>query len=357
MKIKNLVSTITIAIFLGGLSLWCILGRTPEYSESERRVLAKFPELTGERVLNGEFTAEFEEYAVDRFPARDFWRGVKAYVRTGLFLQKDNNDIFVADKHISKLEYPMNQNMADHAIEIFEKVNGKYLHDNKVYLAVIPDKNRFLAKENGYLSIDYDYFSNYMKEKMEFAEYIEIADLLEMDDYYYTDTHWRQDKIVDVAERIASSMGADVSQEYLVNQLEVPFYGVYAGQSALVCKPDTINYLSSEVTNRVVVEGAKDVYDMEKAKGKDPYEMFLSGNQPIVTIKDNQNDSGKRLIMFRDSFGSSIAPLLTKGYSEIVLIDLRYVSSDMVGQFVDFEHADVLFLYSTLLLNHSLAMK
>ena len=166
MKIKNIVTTVLTAVFFFGLSLWSIFGKTPEYSESERRVLAKFPEVTKENILSGQFATEFEEYAVDRFPERDVWRSIKAYARTGLFLQKDNNDIFTVDNHISKLEYPMNPEMADYAIKIFAKVKEKYLEDNKIYFAVIPDKNRYLAEENGYLSIDYDAFSKYMKDRM-----------------------------------------------------------------------------------------------------------------------------------------------------------------------------------------------
>ncbi len=142
-----------------------------------------------------------------------------------------------------------------------------------------------------------------------------------------------------------------------MEKLDVPFNGVYVGQSALICMPDTISYLTNDVLERVEVEGAKAVYDMDKAKGKDSYEMFLSGNQPIITMRDTENTEGKRLILFRDSFGSSIAPLLMSGYSEIVLVDLRYISSDMLGEYVDFENADVLFLYSTLMLNNSLGMK
>ena len=357
MKTKNIITVVTISAFFLIISLWSFLGNTPEYSESERRVLASFPEITMEHIMNGKFAKEFEEYSVDRFPKRDAWRRIKAYVRTGLFLQKDNNDIFTVNQHISKLEYPMNPEMADHAIELFTKVKETYLDENKVYLTVIPDKNRYLAEENGYLSIDYELFSQYIREGMNFAEYIEIADLLEADDYYYTDTHWRQDALIDVAERIATAMGTDISQEYYTNRLDSPFHGVYVGQSALSCEPDTITYLTSEVIDRVLTEGAESVYDMSKASGRDPYEMFLSGNQPIVTIKDKENHRGKRLIIFRDSFGSSIAPLFTKGYAEIILIDLRYISSDMLGQFVDFENADVLFLYSTMLLNNSLSMQ
>lgn len=357
MKKKNFVIVTLAAAFILGFFLWNIFGKTPDYSDAERRTLAKFPSVTLENVLSGKFAKDFETYATERFPMRDLWRRVKAYTRTGVFAQKDNHDIYEAEGHIAKLEYPMNIDMLDHAAQLFSKIHQQYLQENDVYFVVIPDKNRYLAEENGYLSMDYDAFSAYMKESMDFVKYIEIADLLEAEDYYYTDSHWRQEKLVDVAQRIADAMGTDVSQEYEEQKIETPFNGVYMGQSALVHEPDTLTYLTSDILDQVTVDGAKAVYDMEKANGRDPYEMFLSGNQAVVTMKNEKDTSGRRLIIFRDSFGSSIAPLFMKGYSEIVLIDLRHISSDLLGEFVDFEGADVMFLYSTLLLNHSLSMK
>jgi len=357
MKKKNYLTVFLIAGFFLGISVWNAFGEKADYSESERRVLAKFPEVTVENVLSGKFSTEFEEYAVDAFPMRDAWRSVKAYVKTGLLAQKDNNGIYTADGHLSKLEYPLNEKMLEHAIQVFTNVKDKYLKDNKMYFAMVPDKNRYLAEENGYLSLDYDALEEYMKQGMDFATYIEISDLLSADDYYQTDTHWRQEALPDVAERIADEMGAELTKHYEVEKLDIPFNGVYVGQSALICKPDTISYLTNDVLERVELDGAKAVYDMDKAKDKDAYEMFLSGNQPIITMRDPESGEGKRLILFRDSFGSSIAPLLMSGYSEIVLVDLRYISSDMLGEYVDFENADVLFLYSTLMLNNSLGMK
>ena len=96
---------------------------------------------------------------------------------------------------------------------------------------------------------------------------------------------------------------------------------------------------------------------MEKAQGKDPYEMFLSGPKSLMTIENPGAAAGKRLIIFRDSFGSSVAPLLIEGYGEITLVDIRYLSSDMLGNFIDFDNSDVLFLYSTLVLNNSVTLK
>ena len=73
-------------------------------------------------------------------------------------------------------------------------------------MAVVPDKGYYLAEANGYLSMDYEQFFVNMQEKMPYAEYIELTDLLEADDYYYTDSHWRQEKIVDVAEYLKEAM-------------------------------------------------------------------------------------------------------------------------------------------------------
>ncbi len=357
MRNHNKIIIFLVMGFMFTLFLWNLMGTSPEYSVSERRVLASFPEISLEDIMSGEFAEQFEKYATDRFPARDTWRSIKAYTQTKIFRQKDNNDIYTANGHVSKLEYPMNIEMMNHSIQLFTKVKNKYLGSNPIYFAIIPDKNRYLAPPNDYLSLDYDAFTQYMKEHMEFAEYIEIADLLEANDYYSTDTHWRQERITDVAERIAAKMGTDISQTYHANMLEEPLYGVYVGQSALKCKPDTITYLTNDTIDNAVVDGDMAVYDMKKAVSKDPYEMFLSGNQPIVKIINKESNGDKRLIMFRDSFGSSIAPLFIKGYSEIVLIDLRYISSEVLDEYVEFENADVLFLYSTLLLNNSLSMK
>ena len=81
--------------------------------------------------------------------------------------------------------------------------------------------------------------------------------------------------------------------------------------------------------------------------------MFLSGPLSLVTIENPKCISGKELIIFRDSFASSIAPLLAEGYTKITLADIRYLRSDFLDRFIAFKDQDVLFLYSTLVLNNS----
>ena len=61
--------------------------------------------------------------------------------------------------------------------------------------------------------------------------------------------------------------------------------------------------------------------------------------------------------MFRDSFGSSLVPLLAEGYARITLVDIRYIASERLGTWLTFSDQDVLFLYSTPVLNNSETLK
>ena len=76
--------------------------------------------------------------------------------------------------------------------------------------------------------------------------------------------------------------------------------------------------------------------------------------KPILEIENKYSKNNNELYIFRDSFGSSIAPLLASEYSKITLIDLRYVSSTLLEKYLNpKENSDVLFMYNTLILNDS----
>lgn len=348
---------LSMAVVFFGLSILCWAKSEEEYSIKERRTLKQMPELTAESVLSGKFMSEFEEYALDQFPFRDQLLALQQMAAT----TTDQNGLYLADGHIGSMEYPMNEESLEKAADLFKKIQDEFLRDSQVYLSIIPDKNCFLAEENGYLSMDYEALYQKLQEDTGF-DYIDIAGLLELTDYYCTDGHWRQDKLVDVASMLADEMGTEISGEYDVNILDQPFYGAYYGQYASNLPADEIRYLTNDVIKQYKVydyqnDKETQVYDMEKAYGKDAYEMFVSGPLSLVTIENPACSNGKELVLFRDSFGSSIAPLLAEGYEKVTLVDIRYISSSRVCQMIDFEGADVLFLYSTLVLNHAETMK
>ena len=197
-KIKNfLVAGLAIAFVLG-FFVWSIFLPDAEISKTERRKLAKFPKISAESVSSGTFMKDFESYSLDHFPLRDSFRTLKALTSFYAMGQKDNNDYYCYDGYLVKMEYPMNKDSVSYATSRFQFIYDTFLKDKdmKIYTSLIPDKNSLVPKDAGYLSINFEAFADTLREQMEYAEYIDIFPLLELSDYYATDTHWRQEKIV-----------------------------------------------------------------------------------------------------------------------------------------------------------------
>ena len=352
------------------LTLWALLAAlnwfspAKEMSDAERRPLAQFPEVSLESVTGGKFMSVFTDYSLDQFPLRDSFRQIKSLFHYYILGQKDNNGIYLAGGSAVKQEYPLNRNSLAHALERFEHIYKRYLQDADVYMAIVPDKGYYLAEEASQLAMDYKAMFDAFQQGMPWASHIDLTGTLSGADYYRTDTHWRQESLLEAAQALCEAMGAATpnGEDYTVTALDQPFYGVYYGQAALPMAPDTISLLESELLNNCTVydyETGKtgSVYDLAKLEGKDLYEVFLSGSRSLLTVENPQATTDRELILFRDSFGSAIAPLLVQGYAKITLVDIRYIQPDLLERFVSFADKDVLFLYSTLVLNNSETIK
>ena len=363
-KIKNIVTVLLAAVFLFGFSAWSLLLPDAKESTSERRYLAQFPAVSKDSILSGKFMTGFEDWSLDQFPLRDNFRTLKAFTAFYLLRQKDNNDIYVVGGQAAKLDYPMHADSLDYATSRFAWIYENLLKDadTRVWMSIVPDKNYFLAEANGYPFMDYAAFIAALREKMPYADYVDILDALTIDDYYTTDAHWRQEKLSAVAEKLADALGITIDKDYSSVTSDVPFYGVYYGQSALPLAPDTLCYLENDILRGCTVydyetDTQLPVYDLAAAEGNDAYALFLSGSKSLLTITNPHAKTGRELIVFRDSFASSLAPLLAEGYAKITLIDIRYIAPARLGKWVDFSGKDVLFLYSTPVLNSSETIK
>lgn len=356
-----LIPAMVIVMFL---LLFMIL---PEKTESvaERRSLQKFPVLSVSSMIDGSFMEEFEVYGMDHFPGRELFRKGKAAFCYYVLGQRAHHDIYLFNKSEIKIEADYDESSVAYATERFSYIYEKYLKDTqaKVYVSVIPDKHYFVTDTSGYPKMDYEKLFFDVEEQMPYASFIPIADTLKLSDYYLTDSHWKQECITPVAKRLLAGMGAageEISYDRVLATDD--YYGVYYGQAALFSAADEIYYLTNDVIANSIVkdyETGKEipVYDLEKLSGKDPYEMFLCGSRSFLEIQNPQAENGKELVLFRDSFGSSIAPLLLNGYEKITLIDIRYISPAMLSNFMNFDDQDVLFLYNTSVLNHSITIK
>lgn len=362
-KFKNILTVALTAVLVLTLTFSSILLPDKEYSESERRLLADFPSITLSTIKNGSFASGFEKYSLDNFVFRDFFRTLKAKTVLSLFNERDNNGIYSAGEHLSKLDYKTNISSVEHAASRFSFVTETYFKESpNIYVSVIPDKNLFLAKENGYPDLDYRLLCETLTKKFAKAEFIDITDTLSADSFYFTDTHWRQEKLQDTASRLLWKMNATSFDAFEAVDTNTEFRGVYYGQSSLNPPPEALYYLENETINNLYVYDFEDnkeipVYDLDAANGRDPYEMFLGGAKSVITVTNESAATSRELVLFRDSFSSSLAPLLSSGYKKITLIDIRYISPSSIKSFIPEGECDVLFLYSTAVLNSSETIK
>jgi len=369
---RDIIKTIPIALLFGGLTLSGLFLPQKEYSDTERRPLAKLPSFSADSFLSGDYAEDFETYSLDQFPLRDYFRSLKSYTTLYALGQKQVNDLYVYDGYIVKSTQRMHDSMIANAAERFNSIYRQYMADTDthVYLSIIPDKNFFLADDAGQLSMDYPALVENLTQATPDMEYIDIFPTLDITDYYYTDTHWKQESLLPTADAMLTAMLKDEykirlsAEQYSEYRMDTPFYGVYYGQLGLPISADTLYYLSTPTLEHCIVTNydtgapaVADMYDLSKKNSKDPYELFLCGASALVTIDNPNASTDKELIIFRDSFGSSITPLLVDNYAKITLVDIRYMHSGMLGNFITFDDQDVLFLYSTLVLNSSTSFK
>lgn len=383
---KNKVYIVGIVAFLlvwFGLTGAAWFGEAEAISMTERRELAQAPKLNWETITAKDeldssgnvkvphsFKSLFEDYVLDQFPLRDRFRQVKAIFSNYVMQQMDDNNYYIANGYAAELVYPMDETRLNLNIKILNEVIEKNLGKNKIYSAVVPDKGYFLAEKNGYLSLDYNkMFETIQTGLSEKVQHIDLTDVLSIQDYYRTDTHWRQENIVPVAQKLAEAMGTKVQAEadYTKEAVENPFYGVYYGFAALPMDPETMYLMQSQAlanctvsfgayTDGKVVWNPAQFYDMSKASSNDLYDIFFSGNQAMIQIVNPKSSGGRELVVFGDSFARSLVPLLAQGYRKITVIDLRLTRYNTLEQVMQFTpRQDVLFLYSTLSFNKSIA--
>ncbi|MBR5022865.1 MAG: hypothetical protein IKY18_06665 [Oscillospiraceae bacterium] len=358
------IGVITVIFLWVALTAFAWFAPSKDMSQSERRPLKQFPEISVEDVLKGSFMEKFEGYALDQFPLRDNFRTLKSLFSYKLLGKIDNNGIYIADGYAAKLEYPLNAASVNNALKKFDYIYTTYLQntDCKIYSVVIPDKGYYLAPPKGYPTMDYSQLFNQMAKGMPWAKQVDITGSLSVTDYYRTDTHWRQEKLLDTANILCDAMGIFRPEGYTPTLVSQEFRGVYYGQAALPMGEEEIYVMENPALADCRVynyETGKycSIYDLEKLSGNDPYDVYLSGAQALLRIENPNAKTERELVIFRDSFGSALAPLLLQDYKTVTLVDIRYVSSQLLSNFLTFQNQDVLFAYSTLILNNSATLK
>ena len=279
--------------------------------------------------------------------------------------QRDTDGVYVYNGYAAATDAPWDEKSLELAAHRFQHLIDTYFSDDgyRFYLSVVPDKAQLTQPPEGYTPADAAETTDWLAARLP-VQTVDIASLLTLEDYYRTDPHWRQETLLPVAQRLAEAMGTALPEdrEETLCTLVGEFHGSYWGKTAETLTADTLSYLTDSVLESCTVydyetDSTGGVYDFAAAQSA-PYDLFLGGSKSLLHIENPGAENDRTLIVFRDSFGSSLIPLLAEGYGTVYAVDIRYLASDLLGRLVDFpDEADVLFLYSATVLHNSVTLK
>lgn len=236
--------------------------------------------------------------------------------------------------------------------------NSLFTAGNRVFWAVVPDKSWYAA-DSGYPVLDHAALMERLSPQLPNMTAVPLEDALDLPSYYRTDRHWRQEELKPVVDALGAAMGFSVDWESFTANGSAGFLGDYSRR--LSAEPETLYWLTSPATGAAEVENMQEpgqtaVYDTARLETDVPYDLFLSGATPFEVIR-NPGAPSRELVVFRDSYASSLVPLLCSEYSTITLIDLRYMFSRLLPEYITFTNQDVLFLYSDWVVNTSAMLR
>lgn len=172
--------------------------------------------------------------------------------------------------------------------------------------------------------------------------------------YFRTDHHWTDRGAYYAYTAFCDAAGIeypalDEYTEKVKENYVGSLYG-YTGDVTLKNSPDTFYYYLPPAKYSAYAWRPSDLAPIgptsvfhEYASGSNMYGMFIGGDNMLVKITSDSG-TGRKLAIFKESYGNALAPYFVNGFDEIYVIDLRYFKKNAVQYLKDMGVTDVLFV-------------
>ncbi len=361
-KIPKLISCICFFAVLIVLPIITVLSPKESFSEMENRNLESVPKLTADNVKSRKYMNSLETYISDHFIGRISWIQTKTTLDIISGKRERNNIYILKDRLVEKLAEPdyslIDKSIA--AINTFSEGN-----DVHIYVMIVPTSEDIYSDQLPYNAegvsqkdiIDYAY-KNFSDSITPINVYSNLMEQKDSYIYYRTDHHWTSYGAYLAYSSAGKKMGyTPLSLDsYDIEHASADFYGTFFSKTLYdKIKPDTLDiyhclngYDISEVSVTKEFGAEPEVHDSmyfrEFLDVKDKYSTFFGTNQPMVTVKSKS--TGEKLLVIKDSYAHSFVPFLTQHYSEITMLDLRYIQTSYKDVINISDYDQVLFLYN-----------
>lgn len=328
-------------------------------SDTENRPLQHKPAFRMSALMQGNYQRELETYLSDQFPLRSTWVKIHANFEHQIG-RNEINGIFIGKENMLFQESVVPGNTLIQQKQDALNAFAKKHQDLTISMLLAPNKATILeeylpgsiASQN-----QQRYMQKFLKGLKDPIHVVDVSSSLKKHKneyiYYRSDHHWTSKGAYQAFEAWKQAMLPDEKRlsydYYTVND---SFYGTLANTSGYYRgKADHVEICTSKDDPRYTVKYASlkkastSLFDQRKAAGSNPYEVFLSGNQPLIDISTTTENT-KHLLILKDSYANSFIPYLLPYYSKITVVDPRYYYEDLEQLIQDREISDVLFLYN-----------
>ena len=371
---ENRIKTATALLLAGMVMLLAVLFIAmdkKEFSENENRYLAEFPSVSLEKIKSGEYMSGLESYLADHFPFRDFFMGVKTKAEMSAGKREINGIYIAKDGYlIEEYEKPENTERIGKILGSFAKeLEGQEVD---VRLMLVPTA----------VCIYEEKLPEYapVRDQMETAEIIYgISGIKPVDCskdllaykakgelYYKTDHHWTTLGAYAGYTAYCREKGMDaVSLEEMTAQTAAEdFRGtVYSKAGDYGREGDPITIYTNPADKLTVEymdtgETTESLYNLEYAEEQDKYSLLVDNLPSLIEITNENADSGRELVLIKDSYANSMVPFLVRHYKKIYVFDTRYYKQG-VSEFIKEQPGvtDVLLLYNMNTLDSDLGIR
>ncbi len=342
-----------ITIFL--LSVFNIVAKDRDFSKKENRVLAGNPVITFSSIKDGTFMKKFESYLSDQFAFRDFYMNIRSISELALG-NRESNGVYYGK---NKMLFEKTVNFGEYDTKNREAISGfldRHSDLNK-YMMIVPNSGWVMKEElpkNAPINdqeAQIKEWESYFGDKIQF---INLCDTMKSHKdeyiYYHTDHHWTTLGAYYGFLEFANRAGIESNfDNYKVYAVKNDFSGTLESKSGYIVGDDIINvYIPNEVENIVVTDGdniTASLYDSTKLESSEPYGVFLGGNSGFKEI-NTMSDSGRNIIIFKDSYANCFIPFMTQYFTNIYVVDPRYYYGDIEKVMSEKNITDILFLYN-----------
>lgn len=309
------------------------------------------------------FRDDFEKYLCDHIAGRTEWVKLCNRLQT-LSGKQEINGVFTVDNRMIQGFKGYDEKNVDQSINAINKYAERH-PDMQVYMMLAPTSQELygskipsfagLASEKAFIDEVY--------KKLDKVTPIDCLSYLSghADEYIYyrTDHHWTSLGAYYAYCAAAKTLGYSAYGQgsFNIETASSDFLGtLYSRTLDDSIEPDVMEYyfLASgepkvEMTVNTGTELLKydSLYVREFLEVKDKYSSFTGSNAPVVDIKTDV-DNGKSILLIKDSYAHSLVPFLSKHYSRVTMVDLRYIRTDL-GRIVNLSDYDqTLIMYNAL---------